>query len=122
VLTPEEGDEFVRRHPKRRVAEKHSASDQAAAAAKGTARQTSKQRYKAAERLEASDPAAAIAVYREVAEAGGPWAANALFAQARLELERGNRATAAHLLRRYLKRYPNGANRRDATVLLQRLE
>jgi hypothetical protein len=45
---------------------------------------------------------------------------NALFAQARLELERGNRAEGQRLLADYLARYPHGPNARDARRLLSR--
>ena len=77
-----------------------------------------KQRYEKAARLEATDPAAAIAIYRELARGKSPWAANALFAQARLELDRGHRPEAARLLRAYLQRHPGGHNAADARALL----
>lgn len=77
-----------------------------------------KDRYEKAARLEATDPAAAIAIYRELARGKSPWAANALFAQARLELDRGHRREAARLLRAYLQRHPGGNNAADARALL----
>jgi hypothetical protein len=77
-----------------------------------------KQRYEKAARLEATDPAAAIAIYHELARGKSPWAANALFAQARLELDRGHRREAARLLRAYLQRHPGGHNAADARALL----
>lgn len=82
---------------------------------------TPKERYAAAARLESSDPAAALAIYRRLVREGGPWAANALFAQGRLELDRGNKARARSLLERYLRRYPSGLNARDARSLLRQL-
>jgi hypothetical protein len=77
-----------------------------------------KQRYEQAARLEAAEPAAAIAIYRELARGKGVWAANALFAQARLELDRGRTAEAVRLLDIYLRRYPGGNNAADARALL----
>jgi hypothetical protein len=77
-----------------------------------------KERYELAARLEASDPDAARAIYRELAAGGDAWAANALFAMARLEEELGNRERARALLERYLKRFPAGANAADARALL----
>src|SRR5690606_241687 len=64
--------------------------------------------FERAARLEAKDPAAALAIYRELARGKGPWAANALYAQARLELEQGRRERARPLLLRYLERHPQG--------------
>lgn len=81
-----------------------------------------KDRYNTAASLEASDPEAAIAIYRELARKRGPWAANALYARARLEVERGNVKVARKLLRRYLERYRRGANAADAKALLDQLE
>lgn len=78
--------------------------------------------FASAARLEASDPEAAIARYRQLAAGKGPWAANALYAQARLELERGRTARAATLLRRYREHHPRGTNAADVEALLQRLE
>lgn len=77
-----------------------------------------KQRYEKAARLEATEPLAAIAIYRELARGKSPWAATALFAQARLELDRGNRREATRLLRDYLQRHPSGNNAADARALL----
>jgi hypothetical protein len=80
---------------------------------------TAKERYAAAARLESSDPAAALVIYGQLVREGGTWAANALFAQGRLELERGNKARAAGLLGRYLERFPRGLNAADARNLLE---
>jgi hypothetical protein len=81
-----------------------------------------KRRYEKAAGLEATDPAAAIEIYRELARGKSPWAANALFAQARLELDRGHRAEAVRLLQLYLRRYPDGYNAIDARALLETAE
>ena len=78
-------------------------------------------RYEAAARLEARDPASALATYRALAGGHGPWAGNALFAAGRLAADRGQRAEAQELLRRYLDRFPSGPNVADARALLDRL-
>ncbi len=77
--------------------------------------------YERAARMEASRPRSALAIYDKLAAGRGPWAANALFAQARLELELGDRERARRLLRSYLARHPGGANAEDARQLLDRL-
>lgn len=79
---------------------------------------TPQELYDTAARLESSDPAAAVALYRQLASRNGPWAANALFAHGRLELDRGHHDTGRRLLRRYLRRFPDGANAPDARALL----
>jgi hypothetical protein len=78
-------------------------------------------RYAAASRLEATRPDDAIAIYRELAAKGGPWGMNALFAEGRLEADRGYTDDARRLLGEYLSRYPSGPNADDAKQLLQRL-
>jgi len=80
------------------------------------------QRFERAARLEAKDPVAAIAIYQQLARGKGPWAANALYAQARLELERGRPKRAEPLLRRYLDRHPQGLNAADVRKLLAQIE
>ncbi len=75
--------------------------------------------FELAARLESSDPARALNIYRELSRSGGPWAANALYAQARLSMESGQDAEARRLLSRYLKRYPRGTNAADARRLLE---
>jgi hypothetical protein len=69
---------------------------------------------------EKRDPSRAIATYRALAEGSGPWAMNALFAQGRLESDRGNAAQARRILGAYLTRYPHGRNAADARALLGR--
>jgi hypothetical protein len=80
--------------------------------------QSPRERFEAAARLERSDPARAVALYALLAAAGGSWGANALFAEARLEAERGRRAEAGRLAAEYLARFPNGPNAADARLLL----
>jgi len=70
---------------------------------------------------EQSAPSEAIRLYRRAARGSGPWAANALFAQARLLVAQGNPDKAKQVLRRYLKRFPAGANTTDARALLKGL-
>lgn len=78
-----------------------------------------KGRYEEAAGLEAAAPDTALDIYRELAKGSGPWAANALFAQGRLALERGDREAARATLRDYLQRYPDGLNAADAKELLR---
>jgi hypothetical protein len=82
---------------------------------------TPRARYEAASRLEATDPDAALAQYRELARHGGSWGQNALFAAGRLDADRGNRDEAERLLAQYLSLYPSGANANDARELLHRM-
>jgi len=77
--------------------------------------------YESASRLEASRPDLAVSMYRDLASRGGPWGMNALFAQGRLELDRGHAGEARRLLESYLARYPSGPNADDARQLLERL-
>lgn len=79
------------------------------------------QRYEQGAALERSDPARALAIYRALAEHTGPWGANALFAKARLELERRMLSDAERDLRAYLRRYPHAPNAADARALLDKL-
>lgn len=86
---------------------------------KAAVQQSDQDLYEKAAGLEASNPDAAAAIYRELAKGNGPWAANALFAHGRLELERGHREAAVELLQTYLREYPQGPNAPDARLLLQ---
>lgn len=78
-------------------------------------------RYDRAAGLESTHPADALAIYRDLVAGGGAWAANALFAEARLELDLGHRGAARSLLESYLQRYPHGINAAVARRLLARL-
>ncbi len=80
-----------------------------------------REQYEAASKLEAQQPQAAIALYRELARQGGAWGENALFAAGRLEADRGDADDARRLLGEYLARYPAGPNANDARQLLDRL-
>jgi hypothetical protein len=80
------------------------------------------QAFEAAARSERAHPDRSAATYRQLAAGGTPWASNALFALARLQLDRGHQSEAADLLRSYLVRYPAGLNAADARELLSRLQ
>jgi hypothetical protein len=77
--------------------------------------------YESASRLEASRPDIAVSMYRELAARGGPWGMNALFAEGRLQADRGHVTEARRVLQEYLARYPSGPNADDARQLLDRL-
>jgi hypothetical protein len=79
-----------------------------------------RERFARAEAMESRDPATALSEYEALAREGGPWGANALYAQARLLLERGQRDRARALLQRYLELHPSGMNAEDARALLDR--
>lgn len=79
---------------------------------------SAKELFEQAAELESSAPEAALALYEQVAAGSGAWAANALYAHGRLQQARGKTAEATLLFKRYLKRYPSGANAEDAQELL----
>jgi ferric-dicitrate binding protein FerR (iron transport regulator) len=76
--------------------------------------------YVRAATREDDDPDAAAALYRQVARGSGSWAANALYALALLELDRGHQSAGKNYLKRYLERFPDGENADDARRLLER--
>jgi hypothetical protein len=79
-------------------------------------------RFETAASLEVRDPEAALRIYAELSTGGDAWAANALFASARLEAERERQDRARALLETYLRRFPRGANAADARALLTKLD
>ncbi len=83
---------------------------------------TSRERYDAAVAAEKTRPEDALATYRALAAEGGEWADNALFAEARLELDLGRKEAARRSLGAYLRRYPRGANAGLARALLDGLQ
>ncbi len=93
-----------------------------ASARASKARPPAPQRFDRAARLESKEPRAALAIYHDLARGSGPWAANSLYAAARLELELGHPRRAERLLRRYLTKYPQGLNAPDVRKLLERIE
>jgi hypothetical protein len=84
-------------------------------------RATPRERYEAASKLEAQKPDTAISLYSELSRQGGAWGMNALFAEGRLEADRGRQSDATRLLGEYLARYPFGPNAEDARRLLARM-
>jgi hypothetical protein len=82
---------------------------------------TAREQYEAASRLESAQPEVAIAMYGGLARRGGPWGMNALFAEGRLQAERGHDDEARALLRDYLARFPSGPNADDARRVIGRL-
>ena len=105
----------------RNAVEPRAGASGAAGAARAPGSLLPHDQYDAASKLEARQPAAAIAIYRELARQGGSWGQNALFAEGRLQADRGDANEARHLLREYLTRYPTGPNADDARRLLDRL-
>jgi hypothetical protein len=71
--------------------------------------------------LEPHDPDAALAGYLALVRGTSRWADPALFAAARLAVDRHDRR-AETLLEIYLQRFPSGANATDAKQLLTRLK
>jgi hypothetical protein len=70
--------------------------------------------------LEPHAPSAALTGYLALANTSGRWADPALFAAARLAIDRGDRRGEA-LLERYLQQFPDGRNATDARQLLARV-
>lgn len=83
---------------------------------------SARERYDRAITLEASHPDEALAIYRALASGNDSWAMNALYAEARLELERGNKENARKRFAEYLQRYPAGPNANDARELSTKLQ
>jgi len=90
-------------------------------AAKPSASQTAQEQYESASKREAREAEAAIGIYRYLAVRGGPWGMNALYAEGRLQVDRGRPDEARRALQEYLDRYPGGPNAEDARRLLERL-
>jgi hypothetical protein len=78
-------------------------------------------RFETASKLERTQPSAALAIYSELSRGRGPWAANALYAAGRLELEHGQKGRAKRLLELYCERFPTGQNIEEARRLLSTL-
>lgn len=79
-------------------------------------------RFEQAARLEMTKPRAALRIYRSLRRTRGPWQADALYAEARFEHERGQVKRAKPLLKLYLKHYPSGDKAADARALLERVQ
>jgi hypothetical protein len=79
-------------------------------------------RFDRAAGLESENAAEALDLYIGLARGEDAWAANALYAAARLELDQGDRATGARLLGEYRERFPHGENIADVEALRARLD
>lgn len=88
------------------------------APAPSPSRRTPQERFESAAGLESTEPAAALAIYEDLARDDGPWGANALFAAGRLEVDGEAHDDARRLLQQYLARFPHGPNAADARALL----
>ena len=119
TLSPADGGEETGKNPESPPAVEVRAPAPAPPAVTGA---MLRERFQSAAALEVRDPLAASRIYRELASGSGPWAANALFAEARLSAERGQRDAAQALLSSYLERFPGGPNADDARALLGRLK
>jgi hypothetical protein len=80
------------------------------------------QLFEQASEIEKHDPSQAIATYGRLAAGSGRWAVDALFAQGRLEIDRGDTGEGRRILGSYLARYPHGPNAADARLLLDRMK
>jgi hypothetical protein len=109
------------KHPKARVGQAIRAAPQLARVEEVTRDEHNRRVFEQAAALEASDPQRALHIYRSLTDQSDGWAANALYAIGRLELERGDRVAARANLQRYLAQYPRGANASDARALLARV-
>jgi len=109
-----------------RVQTAHSAIATSAPSATGSAPAvvvpSPRERYDRAAAIESTHPDEAVSIYRELAAGEGSWAMNALYAEARLELERGNKDSARKRFAEYLQRYPTGPNANDARELSAKLQ
>lgn len=77
--------------------------------------------FERAASLESADAPLALAMYLSLASGHDDWAANALYAAARLEIDRGLSDAGAEHLTEYLARFPRGENIVDVRRLRQRI-
>jgi hypothetical protein len=77
--------------------------------------------FERAASLESADAPLALAMYLSLASGHDDWAANALYAAARLEIDRGLSDAGAEHLGEYLARFPRGENVVDVRRLRQRI-
>lgn len=82
-----------------------------------TSSTSAKAAFRAAERLESTDPAKAVPAYRAVANGKDAWAALALYSLAQLHASRGDTAIALRELDEYARRFPRSVNAEDAAWL-----
>ena len=100
----------------------HAAPSATVSAAHPPSSPSPRERYDRAAAIEATHPDEALSIYRELAAGSDSWAMNALYAEARLELERGNKDSARKRFAEYLQRYPTGPNANDARELSAKLQ
>jgi hypothetical protein len=74
--------------------------------------------FEVAAKLEPSEPQEAMRQYLQLSSRDDAWGANALFAAVRLAFDTGRPERARDLARRYLRRFPAGANLADVKLLL----
>jgi len=86
------------------------------------AQPTTRQLFEQAAAQERSNPSKALRLYRQAAMGSGPWAPNALYAEARLQLSQGHASAAKALLEKYSDTYPSGANAADVASLLSTMK
>jgi hypothetical protein len=77
--------------------------------------------FERAASLESANAPLALALYLSLASGDDDWAANALYAAARLEIDRGLHDAGAQHLTEYLARFPRGENVVDVRGLRQRI-
>jgi hypothetical protein len=77
--------------------------------------------FERAASLESADAPLALAMYLSLASGHDDWAANALYAAARLEIDRGLIDAGAEHFSEYLARFPRGENVVDVRRLRQRI-
>jgi hypothetical protein len=77
--------------------------------------------FERAASLESADAPLALALYLSLASGEDAWAANALYAAARLEIDRGLREAGAEHLQEYMARFPRGENAVDVRGLRLRV-
>jgi len=77
--------------------------------------------FERAASLESADAPLALALYLSLASGDDAWAANALYAAARLEIDRGRLEAGAEHLEQYMVRFPRGENAVDVPALRQRI-
>jgi hypothetical protein len=111
----------VRAAPEPPIASSPASAPTPAVSSAAKTSRSPREQFDLAQSLERSDPGRAVQLYDELARTGGPWSGNALFAEARLQADRGERDSAKQLLDEYLRRYPDGPNVADANALLTRL-
>jgi hypothetical protein len=108
-LTPGAPAQLARPSPRREPAEQTSP------------RSDREHLFERAASLESADAPLALAMYLSLASGHDDWAANALYAAARLEIDRGLIDAGVEHFSEYLARFPRGENVVDVRRLRQRI-